>query len=75
MDDIGKDPNADAICSAIVDMARALGKRVIAEGVETPEQLAFLRARGCDEIQGYLFGRPEAAMQFESLHMGALRAA
>ena len=75
VDDIGKDPNADAICAAIVDMARALGRRVIAEGVETQEQLAFLRARGCDEIQGYLFGRPETAMQFESLHLSALRAA
>ena len=75
VDDIGKDPNADAICSAIVDMARALGKRVIAEGVETQEQLAFLGARGCNEIQGYLFGRPEAATKFEALHLSALRAA
>ena len=70
VDDIGKDVNADAICSAIIDMARALGKRVIAEGVETHEQLAFLGARGCDEIQGYLFGRPEAAAKFEALHLG-----
>lgn len=58
-----------------LEMARALGKRVIAEGVETQEQLAFLGARGCNEIQGYLFGRPEAATKFEALHLSALRAA
>lgn len=72
VDDIGRDANAEAICSAIVDMGRALGKRVIAEGVETQEQLAFLRGRGCDEIQGYLLGRPEPAADFESLHLSAL---
>lgn len=47
-----------AIITAIVTLARNLGLKVIAEGVETVEQLAILRELGCDEIQGYLFSRP-----------------
>jgi EAL domain-containing protein (putative c-di-GMP-specific phosphodiesterase class I) len=39
-------------------MARGLQLRVIAEGVETQQQLTFLRLQGCDEVQGYLFSRP-----------------
>jgi diguanylate cyclase (GGDEF)-like protein/PAS domain S-box-containing protein len=50
---------ADAsLVLAILEMARGLGLRVIAEGVETEEQLAFLMANGCRQAQGYLFGRP-----------------
>ncbi len=47
-----------AIARAIVEMAHALGLRVVAEGVETREQLDFLRGCGCDELQGYLVRRP-----------------
>jgi EAL domain-containing protein (putative c-di-GMP-specific phosphodiesterase class I) len=43
---------------AILEMARGLSLRVIAEGVETEEQLAFLTANGCRQAQGYLFGPP-----------------
>jgi EAL domain-containing protein (putative c-di-GMP-specific phosphodiesterase class I) len=53
-----------AICTAVVSMGRALGLKVIAEGVETPEQLAVLSALGCDVGQGYLFARPMPAEQF-----------
>ncbi|MBY4595015.1 EAL domain-containing protein [bacterium BD-1] len=53
-----------AIVSAIVQMAHSLGMGTIAEGVETAEQLALLRERGCDEIQGYYYSRPLEAEAF-----------
>jgi diguanylate cyclase (GGDEF)-like protein/PAS domain S-box-containing protein len=49
-----------AIVRAVVGLSRALGLKAVAEGVETPEQLAELRGLGCDQGQGYLFGRPTA---------------
>ena len=53
-----------AICTAVIAMGQALGLKVIAEGVETAEQLAVLRRLGCDVGQGYLFARPMPADQF-----------
>jgi len=53
-----------AICTAVIAMGRALGLKVIAEGVESTEQLAVLRALGCNIGQGYLFARPLPAPQF-----------
>ncbi len=64
------DSNDCAIASTIISIGQQLGHRVIAEGVETVEQLEFLRGAGCDEVQGYLFSRPLAADVFEQ----ALRA-
>jgi diguanylate cyclase (GGDEF)-like protein len=61
---ISGDPNDSAIVSAIIDMGKNLKQRVVAEGIETQEQLAFLQARHCAEGQGYLFSRPLAAAQF-----------
>jgi diguanylate cyclase (GGDEF)-like protein len=54
-------PDDAAIVSAVISMGKALRLHVIAEGVETAEQLAFLLAQHCDEGQGYFFGRPMAA--------------
>jgi diguanylate cyclase (GGDEF)-like protein len=50
-----------AICNAVLDLARHLGLSVVAEGVETEPQLAFLEQRGCEYIQGYLTGKPMTA--------------
>ena len=55
------------VVSAVISMGQSLKHRVIAEGVETAEQLAFLQAHGCDEGQGYYFSRPVAAQQFSKL--------
>ncbi len=65
--DLTADPSDAAIVSAIISMAHSLNLSVIAEGVETPEQLAFLRERGCDEYQGYLFARPQTSTDFARL--------
>ncbi len=64
--DIEQDPDDKAIVGAIISMASSLGLQTIAEGVETEGQLAFLRARGCNEAQGYYFSRPLAAQAFEN---------
>jgi diguanylate cyclase (GGDEF)-like protein/PAS domain S-box-containing protein len=56
--DIPSDVEDAAIISAIIGLTRNLGLRTIAEGVETSEQLEFLRAQGCDEVQGFLLSRP-----------------
>jgi diguanylate cyclase (GGDEF)-like protein/PAS domain S-box-containing protein len=56
--EIDTSPSNRAIVSAIVAMAHGLGMTVTAEGVETEAQVAFLREQGCEEVQGYLFGRP-----------------
>jgi EAL domain-containing protein (putative c-di-GMP-specific phosphodiesterase class I) len=59
--DITTDPDDKAIASAIIGVASSLGLRTIAEGVETPGQLAWLRLQGCDEAQGYFFSPPVSA--------------
>ena len=60
--DVTRGGNDGAIVSAVIAMGKALNIRVIAEGVETQEQLKFLREHGCYEFQGYLFSRPMAAV-------------
>ncbi|MBI3529450.1 MAG: EAL domain-containing protein [Betaproteobacteria bacterium] len=65
--DISSDPNDAAIVRAIITLARSLGIKVIAEGVENEAQLAFLNAYGCQYAQGYLFGRPLTSPQLVKL--------
>ena len=69
--------NADdaIVIAAVIDMGNSLKHRVIAEGVETMEQLAFLQAHGCEEGQGYYFSRPVAALQFAKLLESGIPAA
>ena len=64
--DITTDPNDAAIVEATLAMAKGLGLEVIAEGVETAEQLAFLLARDCSMCQGYFFSRPLPLPDFEA---------
>jgi len=65
--DLAEGADSAAIVRAIIQLGHTLQLTVIAEGVETDPQLAFLRDHGCDEIQGYLFGRPVPAAEFVKL--------
>jgi len=64
---IGADGDDSTIVKAVIGMAQGLKLRVIAEGVETADEVAFLRACRCDEAQGYYFSRPVPAQQFATL--------
>jgi len=64
---IAVSPDETAIVTAIISMGRSLNLRVVAEGVVTPEEVAFLQAHECEEAQGYYFSRPVAANQFAKL--------
>ena len=70
---LSEDPKVGLIVRSIVSLAHALSIRVNAEGVETPAQLRSLQKHGCDEIQGFLLGRPQPASQLD--HAGAATAA
>lgn len=65
--DLGRSSGDEAIASSIIGLAHRLKLRVIAEGVETEQQRSFLRANGCDEMQGYLFSRPLPPQQLAAL--------
>ncbi|MFK3738872.1 putative bifunctional diguanylate cyclase/phosphodiesterase [Massilia sp. TN1-12] len=67
VNDITHDANYAAIVASIIALAHNLRLSVIAEGVETAEQLDYLRHQGCDEMQGYYFSRPLPAPEFEQL--------
>jgi diguanylate cyclase (GGDEF)-like protein len=65
--DVTHDPGDAAIATAVIAMAHSLDLRVVAEGVETREQLAFLRGRGCDYVQGHLVSAPVTAEVVDGL--------
>ncbi|MDT0166405.1 EAL domain-containing protein [Actinotalea sp. AC32] len=67
---LGHDPRDTELVASVVAMSRALGMAVVAEGVETQQQLDALRALGCDMAQGYLLGRPGPAARLEPLLRG-----
>ncbi|MDH3371436.1 MAG: EAL domain-containing protein, partial [Gammaproteobacteria bacterium] len=65
--DIPRDEDDAAIASTIITMAHSLGLKVVAEGVETIQQLEFLRKHQCNAMQGYYYSKPLAPQQFEEL--------
>jgi EAL domain-containing protein (putative c-di-GMP-specific phosphodiesterase class I) len=71
--DLATNVDDAAITAAIINMAHSLRLRVIAEGVETREQLDFLSVHGCDEVQGYLFSRPLPASEIPAMFIQDLR--
>ena len=64
---IGVDPDDEAIVRATIDMAHRLKRAVVAEGVETEQHFEFLREHHCDELQGYLFCRPQPPLNFGNM--------
>jgi EAL domain-containing protein (putative c-di-GMP-specific phosphodiesterase class I) len=71
---LGVDSESEAVVSAMVRLARALGLAVIAEGVETPEQRRSLAAVGCQDIQGFLVGKPVPARDISAALTQGLKA-
>ena len=67
VDDVTTNSADAAIALSVISLAHNLNMRVIAEGVETREQVQFLKERGCDEMQGYFFSRPVDAEAFTAL--------
>ncbi len=65
--DLGLDANSDAIVISVIALAHSLSLKVIAEGVETAEQVAFLRLHGCDRMQGYYFSLPLGGEAFPQM--------
>jgi diguanylate cyclase (GGDEF)-like protein/PAS domain S-box-containing protein len=64
---LGRNPQSAAIVRAVIDLGHGLEMSIVAEGVETQEQLSFLSEEGCDAVQGYLIGRPAPIAQFAAL--------
>ncbi len=72
--DVTEDPDDATLARAIITMGHSLKLKVLAEGVESPEQLEFLRQHGCDEVQGFLFSKPLPAEEVVSLFDSEMRA-
>ena len=66
-DTLGTNPQTSAIVSSIVGLGQSLDVTITAEGVETEGQAAMLKRWGCDQVQGYYYGRPEAEVPNDPL--------
>lgn len=75
IEDVAHDITAATLAETMISMAHALGKQVVAEGVETVEQMEFLRAQRCDYAQGFYFARPAAVADITALLRGRRSAA
>jgi EAL domain-containing protein (putative c-di-GMP-specific phosphodiesterase class I) len=64
---VAADQDSSAIARAVIHLGHSMGLIVLAEGVETPEELQFLRAHNCDELQGYFFSKPLLAEEVANL--------
>ena len=73
IEDVAQNITAATLAETMITMAHALGKTVVAEGVETMEQMEFLRSRGCDFAQGFYFARPAAATDIAAMLRGRIR--
>lgn len=67
--DVGRDPENAAVVKVILYLAKVFGMEAIAEGIETEDQLTFLAAHGCPQVQGFLFGHPVPAKEFFNLYI------
>jgi EAL domain-containing protein (putative c-di-GMP-specific phosphodiesterase class I) len=65
IDGVAKDPRVAKLVGSMLHAARAMGVSIVAEGVEEEAQAIFLRAAGCDRMQGYFFAKPMAAERME----------
>lgn len=65
--DVSEDSDSSAIARAVIHLGHSMGLKVIAEGVETPAELAFMREHKCDELQGYFFSEPLVTEEFERI--------
>jgi EAL domain-containing protein (putative c-di-GMP-specific phosphodiesterase class I) len=64
---LGRNPQSAAIVRAVIELGHGLGMSIVAEGVETQEQLGFLTNEGCDVVQGYFLGKPAPIGQYAAL--------
>jgi len=65
--DLENNPDAMSIVHAVVGLGHSLGMATCAEGVETSEQLAYLRSEGCSEVQGYYYSKPKPAVEVDKM--------
>jgi EAL domain-containing protein (putative c-di-GMP-specific phosphodiesterase class I) len=64
---LGRNPQSEAIVRAVIGLGHGLEMSIVAEGVETQEQLSFLSDEGCDAVQGYFIGRPQPIGQYAAV--------